>query len=646
MRTLIHLLALVLLVLPPAVAQLDSRALTLTPAKPEPGQQVSITYNPKGTKLATESTVNATAFALSGEEDGITAIVVPLTKAGESWKGSFTVPAKTLAIAFSFIGDKRTDTNDDKGYASYLYKNGTILPGSRATLGDWFGGQSYLARLDSDKDRARSFFQDEFKTNPAMKRKFVRPYLWTFSRRVAADKVVMGSEADELAKQPNLTADELGTLASTYETVGKKDEAEKYSKLLREKYPNAGDALYMAYRRFGAAKDVATKKLILDSIRTRFADSKQLPSYDGILTANLARAYISAAELDKADKLADTPTRTASIMQAYNSIAWDNAEKDTNLVMSARLSKQATGWAKAQIGKPRGAGDAKSQTDTQLDKLRKHTYAQFADTYGYILLKQGNTAEALPYLKDAVLATNYGEPGMNERYAQALAKSGDDAELIALGQKTIKAGDSNEKLEELFKTAYTKQKGAAGYDAELAELKKAAAADAKAELMEKLINKPAPAFTLMDLDGKPVSLESLRGSVVVVDFWATWCGPCVASFPGMQKAVTKYAQSPDVKFLFVNTWQSEADKKKNAADFIAKKKYTFQVLLDDNDDVVTNFKVSGIPTKFIIDKNGNVRFKSVGYNGDSDRTASEISQMVDILRELPTQGATAIKTGE
>jgi peroxiredoxin len=114
----------------------------------------------------------------------------------------------------------------------------------------------------------------------------------------------------------------------------------------------------------------------------------------------------------------------------------------------------------------------------------------------------------------------------------------------------------------------------------------------------------------------------------------------------MQKAVNKFAQSPDVKFLFVNTWQSEADKKKNAADFIAKKKYTFQVLLDDNDDVVTNFKVSGIPTKFILDKNGNVRFRSVGYNGDADRTAAEISQMVDILRELPTQGATVSKTGE
>ena len=132
---------------------------------------------------------------------------------------------------------------------------------------------------------------------------------------------------------------------------------------------------------------------------------------------------------------------------------------------------------------------------------------------------------------------------------------------------------------------------------------------------------------------------------VVVDFWATWCGPCIASFPGMQKAVAKYAQLSDVAFLFVNTWQQEADKKKNAADFISKKNYPFQVLLDDKDEVVSNFKISGIPTKVIIDKNGAVRFKSVGYNGDADKTANEISQMIDILRDN-TAGSTASKSGE
>src|SRR5690554_8083345 len=72
---------------------------------------------------------------------------------------------------------------------------------------------------------------------------------------------------------------------------------------------------------------------------------------------------------------------------------------------------------------------------------------------------------------------------------------------------------------------------------------------------------PAPDFTLEDLEGNTVSLKDLEGKVVVLDFWATWCAPCIKSFPAMQMAVNKYKDDPEVEFLFINTWEQRDEPK-------------------------------------------------------------------------------------
>jgi peroxiredoxin len=90
-----------------------------------------------------------------------------------------------------------------------------------------------------------------------------------------------------------------------------------------------------------------------------------------------------------------------------------------------------------------------------------------------------------------------------------------------------------------------------------------------------------------------------------------------------------------VAFVFINTWERAADKVKNASDFIKSKEYTFNVPMDTDDSVVASFGVSGIPTKFIVDKNGKIRFKSVGYGGDNDALVEELSVMIELAREQP-----------
>ena len=105
----------------------------------------------------------------------------------------------------------------------------------------------------------------------------------------------------------------------------------------------------------------------------------------------------------------------------------------------------------------------------------------------------------------------------------------------------------------------------------------------------------------------------------------------------MQRTVNKFKDNPDVVFLFMDTWENDSNRVQKVTDFIAKNKYTFNVLYDDpkakegNEFVVVeNFKVEGIPTKFVIDRNSNIRFKSVGFSGSADATVNELTAMIDM----------------
>lgn len=156
--------------------------------------------------------------------------------------------------------------------------------------------------------------------------------------------------------------------------------------------------------------------------------------------------------------------------------------------------------------------------------------------------------------------------------------------------------------------------------------------EAKKEYAKKMFSKPAPDFSLKNLEGKEVKLSDLKGKVVVIDFWATWCGPCVQSFPGMKKAADKYKNDANVVFLFIATSEDPNNREERLKKFLERKKYDFNVLIDADDSAADKFGVSGIPVKFVIDAAGNTRFASVGFNGSTEQTALEIEAMIELAK--------------
>jgi cytochrome c biogenesis protein CcmG/thiol:disulfide interchange protein DsbE len=111
-----------------------------------------------------------------------------------------------------------------------------------------------------------------------------------------------------------------------------------------------------------------------------------------------------------------------------------------------------------------------------------------------------------------------------------------------------------------------------------------------------------PDFTLTDLDGKTWTLSALKGSVVVINFWATWCPPCRKELPSLNATFNRYAGADDFQVLTILYQDTPADAKK----YFAEEGYKMPILIDDTSKVAEDYGLSGVPETYIVDKAGNL----------------------------------------
>lgn len=136
-----------------------------------------------------------------------------------------------------------------------------------------------------------------------------------------------------------------------------------------------------------------------------------------------------------------------------------------------------------------------------------------------------------------------------------------------------------------------------------------------------LKGKPMPEFTTTSLTGQTVTKNSLRGKVVVMDFWATWCGPCKAASPKVQKMHEEW-KSKGVVVMGMNTFERNDKTGENARKYMKENNYTFKQTIN-NDAFARRIGVSGVPTFIVMDQRGVVREVSVGFNERAIRAAVE-----------------------
>lgn len=219
--------------------------------------------------------------------------------------------------------------------------------------------------------------------------------------------------------------------------------------------------------------------------------------------------------------------------------------------------------------------------------------------------------------------------------AQASHALGNDAEALRLLETAVQQGQSSSQIKQLLQTLYSNQYPGSDFTAYYTGLQPASAtADHTRDLRAAMREEQIAGISLKDINGKVVNIADLKGKIVVLDFWATWCKPCIQSFPAMQQVMQ---QHPEAVFLFIATFET-GDALRKVMQFAAEKAFPFRYLLDEKlikspgYKAFNQYKVASVPYKVVLDKNGKVRFRTHGFDGDEEALIAELNGMIRLLQ--------------
>jgi len=624
------------------------------PNIPISGSTLNMTYDSKGGPLESLTNINGYAYVFNDYRWEIEDL--KMKKNGAVWNADFTVPKKCAFMAFKFYGNTDngivTDTGQDTGYLLVVFKEPKVkMPGADLAWATFrnkdFNGQfgGYFKEFTIDGDATEYWLKKEVADNGNRFPEFFDTYFKVLKVQKPEKFQELGSRfLGDFTKKINGMPEEVYLKVHNIYLYELKNKAKSDSveNVIVKQFPKGAFLRQKAYQKIMPIADASERNKVSSQFLVDFPYTSDVPDsqkyfYDNIVKMQFGYYFETK---DYKSILAMIPNMNfANLNDAYHQNiskamylkVVDPAVIETMAVPIIKQMQQKVNdmsYMQGLYWSPNQATEnAKNQLNNELviqirmyDILKK--YKEVLETF-----------ELLPFEK------RYEKASINDIHIKALEAF--NKPILEVLKNAARANTLSESATAKLKELYLKEgKKEADFPAYLEQLKKENKPEEKIALMDPV---PAPAIKVQTTDGKQKQLALDSGKIIVIDFWATWCGPCKKAFPAMQQLVNNFKEDKQVEVYFISTQETKEGYKKEALAYLKEKGLKLDTYFDlvkkgggTNNESFSKyaaiFKSSGIPRKVVI-KNGQIRFTSEGYSGNPGQLVDELTEVINALKK-------------